>query len=146
MRKGGGGGGGHGGGHGGGNGGGNGGGGGSGPALQETMNSIVEESAVEILQDASAEQGTHLANGIEMITLPIKESSAVKSKVQKDTKWSKVRNSVRSSNAFKAGGKNRTKRLSQIMKARRNSTTSENVHKKKSSNITILVDKDSGDK
>ena len=90
------------------------------------------------------EQGTLPVGDIELTTVSIREGGAKKVKMHENPHWSKIKKSVKTTSAFKAGGKQRTKRLSQIMKARRNSATSENVDESESSNITIHVDEESG--
>ena len=61
----------------------------------------------------------------EMITVPIGEGeAAMPIEMQKKSHWSKLRTSVKTTNRFKAGGKKRLKRLSRVVKARRNSATS----------------------
>ena len=78
------------------------------------------------------EQGLHPEEGIEMTALTIGEDGAatqIEMQEKQDSPWSKLRQSVKKSNAFKADRKKRTKRLSsQVVKARRNSETSEHVH------------------
>ena len=108
-----------------------------------TMNSDVEEKIVEISQDTSTggaklikqrrlssrelmrEQGMHPVNDVEVTTVPIGESDgAAPIAMQENPHWSKLKKSVHATNVFKAGGKKRAKRLSQVVKARRNSATS----------------------
>ena len=108
-----------------------------------TMNSGVEEKVVEISQDTSTggaklikqrrlssrelmrEQGMHPVKGDEMTTVSIGEGDAAAPiAMQKKSHWSKLRTSVKATSVFKAGRKKRVKRLSQVVKARRNSATS----------------------
>ena len=107
------------------------------------MNSGVEEKVVEISQDTSTggaklikqrrlssrelmrEQGMHPVNDVEVTTVPIGEGDAAAPiAMQENPHWSKLKKSVHATNVFKAGGKKRAKRLSQVVKARRNSATS----------------------
>ena len=97
------------------------------------------------------DQGTlPAAKDIEMTTVSIREGSAKQIKqvkMHENPNWSKIRKSVKTTSVFKAGGKKRSKRLSRVMKARRNSATSKNVDESESesnSNITIHVDEESG--
>ena len=108
-----------------------------------TMNSGVEEKVVEISQDTSTggaklikqrrlssrelmrEQGLHPVKGDEMTTVSIGEGDAAAPiAMQKKSHWSKLQTSVKATSVFKAGRKKRVKRLSQVVKARRNSATS----------------------
>jgi len=108
-----------------------------------TINSGVEEKVVEISQDTSTggaklikqrrlssrelmrEQGTHPVKDDEMITVPIGEGeAAMPIEMQKKSHWPKLRTSVKAINGFKAGEKKGLKRLSRVVKARRNSATS----------------------
>ena len=110
------------------------------------MNPIVEENEVEISQSQDTmtggvkptkqrrlssrelmrDQGTHPVKDVETITVPIREddAAATQLKLQKNSHWSKLQKSVQATSVFKAGGKKRAKRLSQVVKARRNSATS----------------------
>ena len=111
-----------------------------------TMNSGVEEKVVEISQDTSTgcvkptkqrrlssrelmrEQGMHPVNDVEVTAVPIGEiDAAAPIAMQENPHWSKLKKSVHATNVFKAGGKKRAKRLSQVVKARRNSATRETV-------------------
>ena len=102
-----------------------------------TMNSGVEEKIVEISQETSTggvkpkkqrrlssrelmrDQGMHPVKDVETITLPIGEGSTpTPIEMQKNSHWSKLKNSVLATNGFKAGRKKR---------ARRNSATRETV-------------------
>jgi len=117
------------------------GGGSRGAASPAMVNPVLEENEVEILQDASTgvktkkqrrlssrdlmrEQGTHPVKDVEMIKLSIEEGGGAATPIKKmheNLNWSKIKKSVQASNAFKAGGKKRAKRLSRVVKARRNS-------------------------
>ena len=133
-----------------------------------TMNPVVEENEIEISQDTSTgsvkpkkqrrlssrelmrEQRTHPVKNVEMTemtTLSIGEGDAAAPiEMQENPHWSKLKKSVKATNVFKAGGKKRAKRLSGVVKARRNSATRENVDEIESSNITMhdVVDEDTG--
>ena len=127
-----------------------------------TMNPVVEENEVEISQDISTgsvkpkkqrrlssrelmrEQRSHPVKNVEMTemtTVSIGEvDAAAPIEMQENPHWSKLKKSVHTTSVFKAGGKKRTKRLSQVVKARHNSATGENVDEIESSNITMHVD------
>ena len=52
------------------------------------------------------------------------DAAATHIEMQENPKWSRPPKSVQASSVFNAGGKKRAKRLSQVVKARRNSATS----------------------
>jgi len=108
-----------------------------------TIISGVEEKVVEISQDTSTggaklikqrrlssrelmrDQGLYPVKDDEMITVPIGEGeAAMPIEMQKKSHWPKLRTSVKAINGFKAGEKKGLKRLSRVVKARRNSATS----------------------
>ena len=91
-----------------------------------TTNPVVEENDVEISQDISTGGVTPPVQDDETITLPIGEGAAA-TQPQKKSHWLTLRTSVHATNGFKAGRKKKVKRLSQVMKARRNSATQEIV-------------------
>merc|ERR1712127_786030 len=91
-----------------------------------TTNPVVEENNVEILQDTLTGGVTHPVQDDETITLPIGEGDAA-TQPQKKSHWLKLQKSVHATNGFKAGRKKKVKRLSQVMKARRNLATQETV-------------------
>ena len=91
-----------------------------------TTNPVVEENNVEISQDTSTGGVTPSVQDDETITLPIGEGAAA-TQPQKKSHWSTLQKSVHATNGFKAGRKKKMKRLSQVMKARRNSATQEIV-------------------
>lgn len=86
----------------------------------ELSNMVVDED-VGAVNDCETKTDsvttTTLDENVETITPPIREGGATR-----------MRNSVQASGTFKAGREKRTKRLSRVMKARRNSTGSKNVH------------------
>ena len=107
-----------------------------------TMNSGVEEKVVEISQDTSTgcvkptkqrrlssrelmrEQGMHPVNDVEVTAVPIGEiDAAAPIEMQENPHWSKLKKSVKATKGLKADGKKRAKRLSGVVKARRNSAT-----------------------
>ena len=91
-----------------------------------TTNPVVEENNVEISQDTSTGGVTPPVQDDETITLPIGASGAA-TQPQKKSHWLTLQKSVHTTNGFKAGRKKKVKRLSQVMKARRNSATQEIV-------------------
>jgi uncharacterized integral membrane protein len=97
----------------------------SGAASQGTNNPIVKENAVEI---STIKKQRRLTSRELMREQEIREregdAAATQIEMQENPKWSRPPKSVQASSVFNAGGKKRAKRLSQVVKARRNSATS----------------------
>ena len=98
-----------------------------------TINPVMEaeEQEKDILTDEATGK-KYVVNRVtgesEWYTVPIGEGgAAMRIGMPKNSHWSKLRTSVLATSVFKAGGKKRVKRLSQVVKARHNSATRETV-------------------
>jgi hypothetical protein len=120
---------------------------------------VYSHAAPEAKVTDAEEQGAQPAQDVNIgvTTVLIREDGGAKQikkiEMQENPNWSKLRRSVQASNVFKAGGSKRAKRLSRVMKARRNSVkitafkqTKQKVQDAESLNITIHVDEMTGDR